>query len=646
MGKTLGGAGRDVAYNGIRLNDGSYIIVGHSDSNASGEKSENSRGDLDIWAIRIDKSGNKIWDKTYGGNRRDEFPTGLTITKDGNFVFACGSLSDFTGEKTSTQRGIKDFWVVKCASNNGQKIWDSSFGGDLADEPYDVQELSDESLIVAGNSRSAPNTGNKKSQNFGDADYWIVKMNSSGKYIWDKSYGGSKNDYIISIDQNKTGYFLVAGQSNSPVSGTKTDSLRGNVLDAGGNPTFDFWILYLDEAGNEIWQKAAGGSFNDAAFELVKFKSGAYLVAGLSNSRANFDKSEDNRDPQRVGTDSLTNDMWVLKINCLYDLNLGNDTLICRLEPVPLNAEIAGCRNCLYRWSTGERSANIIAKPIKSTRYTVNVTVNTSCEVRDNIDIIIIPPPDTVAFVTKPPRCHDGKDGVLAIDSIKGGTAPFSLVVGKDTFRQRVFINDLSAGTYSVTLLDKNNCRLEDSVTIPNPPKFEVEMSEPIEIPLGDSTLVWAKPSQPIDTFFWNDKTIRSLETIVRPFESFTFVFTAIDTNGCAVSNRTQVIVRRENNYYTPSVFSPNGDGINDFFTIFGGKTVRSISNLQIFDRWGSRWFVAQSMTSPEGMPIIQGWDGTADGKEALPGVYVYFAEVTYIDGRTEQIRGDFTLLR
>lgn len=631
--KSFGGSGTDEAFNAIMLSDGSYIISAHSNSPAGGDKSTSSqkggRYGLDLWILKIDKNGNKIWDKTFGGDGDEETPTALTATKDGNFIIAVGSASNLSGDRTESLRGIKDFWIIKL-SPSGNKIWDKRYGTSLQDVPYDIQEFQDESLIIGGFSEAGID-GDKTSPSYGAADYWLIKIDKNGNKIWDKTFGGSGADYIVGLDQNKTGYILVAGQTISPQSGNKKDTLKT----VSG---FDTWILYLDENGRKIWEKTIGGDKNDVPFELVKFRDGSYLVCGASNSNKSYDKTENNRDAS-----TISNDIWLVKINCISELDLGNDTLICKLTPVYLNAEVANCTNCLYKWSTGQTSAKITVQPQKTTHYSVTVTFNNACELKDDLDVVVIPGPDTVAYVVQPPKCHDGKDGVVAIDDIKGGTAPFSLIFNSDTFRQQIFINNLSAGIYPITLIDKNGCALKNTVEVPNPTPFLLFLSPAQEVTLGDSYHLYAIANHPLDTFFWTNRTLKLLDTLIKPFNSETFGITAIDTLGCVKTATTQVIVKRDNLYYAPNAFSPNGDQINDLYQVYGSKTVKSIDNFKIFSRWGVLMYAAERIF-PSSESI--GWDGRFNGGEALPDVYIFTAEITYIDGRTERIKGDFSLLR
>ena len=637
--KTYGGSGEDQPFNALVTDNGnSYIIIGHSASPISGDKTVPNKGETDIWLLKIDKNGNKIWDKSFGGDDRDEYPYAFSTTLDGNFILACESISSRSSDKSEDLRGVKgdnkDIWLIKF-DPSGQKIWDKTLGSSKLDAIRDVQELSDGSFLVGCSSKGDADF-DKTAPNYGDNDYWLIKIDKNGQKIWDKTYGGTSDDYLLTIEQNKTGYIMLAGQSLSLPSGTKKDSLKGNI---------DFWLVYINEKGDIIWDQNFGGGFNDATFDMVKFQDGAYLVCGASNSDKSGDKSENARGKLTFndGTSLNTNDMWVVKIKCIFELNLGDSTLVCRSNPITLDATIPNCRNCLYSWSTGDSSSAITIVPTQTQRVFVKVTATTACTIKDDVLLKLIPSPEIAAYTVKPPRCHDGRDAVIALDSARGGTPPYFLVNGKDTFPRRIFIENLSAGNYNISLVDRNGCKIDKKIDIPNPTPFLLELPESREIPFGDSFRLNVNSDRPLSSFYWSDRTIRSLDTFVKPFDSNTYSITAVDSLGCIKTVATQVVIRRDNLFFAPTAFSPNGDLVDEYYTIYGGKTVVSIKNLKIFARGGHLVFQKELIFPAS---ESEGWDGHFNGANAPPGVYIYMAEVTYIDGRKQLIKGDFTLFR
>jgi gliding motility-associated-like protein len=634
--KSYGGVGTDEAFNAIATDDGGYLILAHSDSPAGGDKTEDGRGLLDMWVIKIRADGTKVWDKTYGGTSNDEYPTGLAKMTDGNFLIGCGTTSDRSIDKSESAYGIKDMWVLKIDKTDGHILWDKTYGGSDVDELNNIQPTPDGNYLVGGQSISGI-SGNKRSGNYGNRDYWILKITPTGDIIWDKSYGGSNNDNLTSMYQNETGYTLIGGISSSIASGNKTDSLKG------GN---DFWFCYLDRDGNKVWDKSVGGAGNDTPQAWVRTPDRGYVICGHSDSNRGGDKSEDVRLPPQ-GTTFTPNDFWIVKIKCVFDLNIGPDTANCARRDFVLNATLPNCPNCIYSWSTGSAEPIITVNPDTTTTYRVRVIATDACLVVDDIKLTVIPSPKVATYKVTLPKCHDGNDGVIALDSAKGGTAPYYLIVKSqtksDTLRGQIFATNKSPGTYRISLVDKNNCSLDKDVIVRNPELFQIRLPDDIQIQLGDSFRLLARTNHKLDTFWWSDKTIKKLDTILHPLESTNYTFNAVDSLGCRQSAVMQVIVQKKQYSYAPTVFSPNGDGRNDYFIIYGSPTVKSIDNMQVYDRWGDLIYM-----SPHVYPARDdaGWDGRARGKDAPPAVYIYTAIVTYLDGRQETIQGDVLLMR
>ncbi len=94
---------------------------------------------------------------------------------------------------------------------------------------------------------------------------------------------------------------------------------------------------------------------------------------------------------------------------------------------------------------------------------------------------------------------------------------------------------------------------------------------------------------------------------------------------------------------YIPTAFSPNADGINDLFTIYGGDEVKEIPRLRIFNRWGAMVFASTAIGA--GSPG-SGWDGQAGGQPAPAGIYVYQAHIIFDDGQLREVSGAVALVR
>jgi hypothetical protein len=229
--KTFGGNDDDEPYVFQQTSDGGYILGGYSSSNKSSNKTENSKGGYDYWIIKVDGSGAKQWDKTFGGNDGD-YLVSLQQTADGGYILGGYSLSNSSGDKTAANWGSADYWVIKIDAN-GSKQWDKTFGGSNGDYLVALQQTADDGYILGGYSLSN-NSGNKADNSKGNYDYWIVKIDDKGNKQWDKALGGSDDDALRSVQQTADGGYILGGYSLSNSGGDKMENSKGN---------YDYWIV-------------------------------------------------------------------------------------------------------------------------------------------------------------------------------------------------------------------------------------------------------------------------------------------------------------------------------------------------------------------------------------------------------------------
>ena len=137
--RTLGGTLTENPRKILPLAGGGYLLIGHSDSNASGDRTDESRGLTDGWVVKIDTNGSKVWDKAYGGSERDYLYDGAQ-TDDGGFLLAGYSQSDVSGEKSANSKGSYDYWIIKIDAN-GNKLWDKTIGGDKNDYLRSITQM-------------------------------------------------------------------------------------------------------------------------------------------------------------------------------------------------------------------------------------------------------------------------------------------------------------------------------------------------------------------------------------------------------------------------------------------------------------------------------------------------------------------------
>ncbi|MDR2457283.1 MAG: hypothetical protein LBD41_02230 [Clostridiales Family XIII bacterium] len=237
--------------------------------------------------VNAEKTGPNIeWQKSYGGKGTD-IARSIRLTSDGGYIIA-GSSSSSNGEATVNQ-GKSDFWIVKIDSQ-GTLQWQKSFGGTAVDVARSIQITSDGGYIIAGSSSS--NDGDV-TLNHGENDYWIVKLDSNGTLEWQKSLGGSRYDFVTSIQITADSGYIVAGFSRFN---------DGDVTVNHGER--DFWIVKLNSKGNIEWQKSYGGSNWDEANAIQITPDKGYIIAGTSESSDGD-----------VTVNYVRYDYWIVKIN-------------------------------------------------------------------------------------------------------------------------------------------------------------------------------------------------------------------------------------------------------------------------------------------------------------------------------------------
>ncbi|QQR96354.1 MAG: hypothetical protein IPJ93_07000 [Bacteroidota bacterium] len=158
---TIGGNSGDGLYSVQQTTDGGYILGGVSTSNISGDKTENSQGYIDYWVVKLDASGNIQWQNTIGGNS-DDYLTSIQQTTDGGYILGGSSNSNISGDKTENSQGDYDYWVLKL-DPTGNIQWQNTIGGSINDQLYSIQQTIDGGYILGGWSNS--NISGDKTEN-------------------------------------------------------------------------------------------------------------------------------------------------------------------------------------------------------------------------------------------------------------------------------------------------------------------------------------------------------------------------------------------------------------------------------------------------------------------------------------------------
>ncbi len=297
-------------------------------------------------------------------------------------------------------------------------------------------------------------------------------------------------------------------------------------------------------------------------------------------------------------------------------------------------------------WSTGALDIDSIL--ISGTGfYSVSVTDTAGCSALDTFTFIE-PGPLDFELEIAPISCFAAADASINVLNLSGGTPGYFFSLNDNAFSPGDEISNLDIGEYLFTVRDIHNCRLDTTFTLSQPDSLSVYIGGPQQVELATEVAI------PVIT---NADTLIGLEwSTINPLEQVSnrlfrinaltteeVGLTITDGNGCLATNAFSLVVNRAN-VYASTAFSPNGDGINDRFTIQGDQDkISLVDRLEIFDRWGNQHFGATNLAVNDS---TVGWDGELNGRPAAAGVYLWFAEVTLVNGERRLLQGSLTLLR
>lgn len=299
-----------------------------------------------------------------------------------------------------------------------------------------------------------------------------------------------------------------------------------------------------------------------------------------------------------------------------------------------------------FTWSNSQSGPIISALPAGP--YTLSVTDANGCIRTDSV--FLAPPPAidyTVIF--NDPTCDGFETGSIELGAVSGGTAPYRMGLDANAQDTIFRFDDLPEGNYSVVLEDANGCMVDTSASITAPQIPVIFPWEPTSTLLGCDVVLptltnnvdladirWLDPLQTLDC----DTCLRPRAL---PYNDALYVLTITSVDDCSATDSLRVSVVKVRDVFVPTAFSPNGDGVNDNFIINPGKSVRTISSLRVFGRWGEQLFEGVDLVPND--PSL-GWDGRRDGEEMPTGVYVWTASVLFLDGEVKEMGGEVVLLR
>ena len=611
-----GGGNVDIPFTIKMTTDGGTIVGGYTDSKSGDVSPQPNRDFWDLWLVKLDKCGQIEWEKSLGGTGY-ESARDLVQTSDGGYL-VLGETNSTDGGVVAGFGGTKDIWLLKISSN-GILEWQKRFGGSGLDVGNHIELMKDGSCLIAASSTSNDGhiTGNHSSGTYTDGV--LMKIDAAGNLAWSKCFGGTKNEELFDIEVIN-GTIFATGFTNS---------IDGDIPPSQKN--YDVWLLAIDEAGNKVMSKIYGGSQNDVAYCMTKGADGSLTMAGYTTSN----------DGDVSGAKG-SQDYWILNVSQKGKLNW---------------QKVFGGTDAEYAKTilTDKDSSYIIG----GVTYSDDGDASASLGEGDFLTLKLKPDGslawkkhwggsgnDHMRALVR----HPSKDEYYLAGDSDSGDGDFSNAQGDADFAViKLKIPELSTQDSAVCNISgfipfqdtlPDICGYDSAVVKYHP----VPLSGPFDSVKNIDTIFAGQSitlrSNGNGTITWNSHSTLSCTNCASPVATplTTTIYTAINESplGCRVTDEFTVVVLNDAVVAVPTGFTPNGDGLNDYFGPLG--KVPDGYRLQIFNRNGEVVFRSSS--------INQRWDGRYNGALQPASVFIYLVDYKDMQQKMHQQKGTFVLIR
>ena len=486
-------------------------------------------------------------------------------------------------------------------------------------------------------------------------------LSGAVKYQWYKDQepiSGADNDFFYAEDPGLYGVIVLdtltacSGQDEAEV----IENMMFPIADAGDDALLDCNIMNVS-IGSENSQQGPGIVYS---WETIEGNQDIF------GNREQFVEVSEPGLYQLTVQDTLNGCENVDTVLVEQDregpiADAGSDqTIDCHSEEVVLDgSNSARLSNSQFEWYH-EGSDSLLFDGVSwavnepGTYQLVVTNADNGCSDTDEVIVLVDDNyPRDIEVVIDDVTCYGDADGSLSVTDVVGDDeGPFIYSINGQAFTSSPVFEHLEAGTYTIGVQNPEGCEYEEEFTIEEGNVLDMHLDGNHFILLGDTAQIKASvdiDSDEIASLVWITADsidcidLSCLSVSTSPLQTTDYQLTVVDENGCKESDKVTVFVKSPREIYVPSGFSPNGDGVNDVAMIYAGKDVAYVRSFLIFNRWGENVFEAYDFP-----PNIAdyGWKGTHKGRKLNAAVFVYSAEVVFIDGETTTFKGGITLVR
>ncbi len=352
-----------------------------------------------------------------------------------------------------------------------------------------------------------------------------------------------------------------------------------------------------------------------------------------------------------------------------FTVEAGDDvTLDIDGSPVDLDATTTAMGDITITWDPADgimctdgtsNCLNPSVSPTTTTIYTITITDGSGCVSSDMLTVFVDQCNNTNLQLNiddiNDLICRNSNNGFIQVSG-QDGVEDYTYSIDGGPFTSSGLFADLTSGQYNISIRDNDGCTVDSLIQIGVLPDFNVDAGDDVTFSRPGDTIMFDASTtasnvtniewDPSGNVFCQDGTSNCLDPTVIANAQGTYTIIVTDENGCTSTDIVNIRFVENTDIYIPNVFSPNEDGINDFFTILGDPTIiEGIDEIVIFDRWGNKVYEGRNLAPND---PNSGWDGRFNNSKAEPGVYTWIARVRYISrpDDPEDLQGDITLIR